>query len=175
MAKYFSKKQLENFKIWLQQQGASILAPTNPYELIRFECILGTGVLYTNSTGQQKMSNGLAMFSAIEAYKTGTFWHGKQVNVKKTIGRKTRKSLRDKLIERDGEFCFFCDKPVTGLNLTLEHYVALAAGGPNTLNNMVLACIDCNNAVDCMNVIEKAHYRDKKRGIILHERFTQKK
>lgn|GEM_PF-2863626 len=39
--------RVELFKGWLNAAGADVLSPTNPYELVRFDCPHGIGVLYT--------------------------------------------------------------------------------------------------------------------------------
>lgn len=65
-----------------------------------------------------------------------------------------RKSLRNRLIRRDGELCHYCEcvmvEPVASAEvmpdtMTLEHIVPQSCGGSNEMTNLVLACSDCNN------------------------------
>ena len=156
---YLDKKQLKSFEKWLTQQGSSIIATTNPYELLRFECKLGTGVLYTGKRGQSVSSEMVS--NAIECWKSQTKWGGKGKPTRRNGGSKSK---RDKLIERDGCECFFCGNEFKPTQLTLEHFVSLAQGGPNNMSNSVLACKPCNKAVDCMNVVDKVAYRDAQRA-----------
>ena len=51
-------------------------------------------------------------------------------------------NTKDYLIHRDGESCFYCG--ATDKKLFKEH-VAPRAIGSNSVNNLVLSCLDCNN------------------------------
>lgn len=58
----------------------------------------------------------------------------------------------DTLRSRDGDSCNYCSAvmdfgpwtPTNILGATVDHVVPLAAGGPDTLANTVLACLSCN-------------------------------
>lgn len=63
-----------------------------------------------------------------------------------------RKSLRTRLMRRDGELCHYCEcamvmpGPRTAPDaMTLEHIVPQSYGGSDDITNLVLACSDCNN------------------------------
>ena len=45
------KGVVDKFKAWLSEQGAEILAPTNPYELVRFRAQSAVHVIYTGRRG----------------------------------------------------------------------------------------------------------------------------
>ena len=49
-----------------------------------------------------------------------------------------------KLINRDGPHCHYCFKFLCRSQGTLDHVVPKSFGGPNCLDNYVLACSDCN-------------------------------
>ena len=155
--------KLEAFKEWLTQHGASILAVTNQYELLRFECDLGTGVLYRKSNPRLQTVSGPVMLDAINAFKRKHKWKGKTKPTKRSTSPRIRKSTRQKLAERDGCECFFCAVPLPVDELTLEHFVPVSSGGPNKLSNMVLACKRCNDDVGTMNVADKCKFREIKR------------
>lgn len=66
-----------------------------------------------------------------------------------------RKSLRHRLLARDGNICHYCDcemvSPPAGGKapdraMTLEHIVPQSYGGTDDITNLVLACAECNNA-----------------------------
>jgi 5-methylcytosine-specific restriction endonuclease McrA len=62
------------------------------------------------------------------------------------MGRKTRRRRRSDLLARDGNRCRWCDVPFTSGNPpTMDHIVALKDGGTDRLDNLVLACAQCNN------------------------------
>lgn len=52
--------------------------------------------------------------------------------------------------ERDGNRCKYCRKKFlndkkSNLQLTLDHYIPKCLGGSNHIENIVLACLGCNN------------------------------
>lgn len=61
-------------------------------------------------------------------------------------GRYISKKLRAAVYERDQYACFFCGKRQDdGADLTLDHFIARALGGPNTFDNLFTACRSCNS------------------------------
>lgn len=48
------------------------------------------------------------------------------------------------LLERDGARCSYCDQ--TPINYHVDHFIPRAKGGHDRMNNLVLACPDCNLA-----------------------------
>ncbi len=52
---------------------------------------------------------------------------------------------RIKVYERDGYKCRYCEKQLTRFTATLDHVVAIAEGGGNSLENLVTACLSCNS------------------------------
>ncbi len=71
------------------------------------------------------------------------------------VGTKKRRVLVDALLERDGDRCVWCCRPMLdlpidhradcSLHMTLEHLTPLAVGGTNETWNLALACYACNN------------------------------
>ncbi len=56
----------------------------------------------------------------------------------------TLRENRTKAYERDGYICRYCQKQLTRLTATLDHVKPIAAGGDNSLENLVTACLECN-------------------------------
>ena len=54
-----------------------------------------------------------------------------------------RKSVKRAVYERDGHRCVFCG---TTENLTLDHIVRYADGGPDTEDNLRVLCMKCNQS-----------------------------
>ncbi len=49
------------------------------------------------------------------------------------------------IFARDGGRCVWCDRPVTpGVDASLDHVTPRSKGGDNTQQNLVLACVPCN-------------------------------
>lgn len=54
--------------------------------------------------------------------------------------------LRRQVAEDAGHCCGYCltDEALSGIPLTLDHLIPVAAGGPTTRDNLWLACRPCN-------------------------------
>ncbi len=50
---------------------------------------------------------------------------------------------RKNILRRDGHRCQFCGRG--DLSLTLDHVLPVSRGGEDTWENLVCACVDCNN------------------------------
>lgn len=142
-----SPKALNALKAQLAESGAELLGPTNAHEVLRFRTRLGVGVVYTGRRGETWNEAAIKAREHLAAKKGSLA----PVAVK---GRRKDKSTVNALIERDGEACFFCGKPLDG-DVTVEHLVAVAHGGPNHINNLFLAHFPCNAAAGHMSAPEK--------------------
>lgn len=131
----------------LTEAGAEILAPTNPYEVLRFRTSKGVGVIYSGKRGETWNAEALAARDHLEA-KAGSL---APVAVR---GRRKGKGTVEALVIRDGEGCFFCASPLDG-DITVEHLVAVAHGGPNHVSNLFLAHAACNQAAGHLSAPEK--------------------
>lgn len=154
--KPITKRRVSNFKKWLVVNGAEVLPPTSEWEAVRFRGAEGVGVLYQNSSGQYKFGNQ-AVKHAYECYAENKPWSGRVRPTKRALGGSKRKR---RLLARDGDCCFFCGKVLLD-DVTIEHLVALNQGGPDRMENMVLAHSACNLEAGNMSVIEKVHMRER--------------
>lgn len=60
-----------------------------------------------------------------------------------------RKRLRFSVFRRDGFRCQYCNRSVKdGAVLTLEHIVPLSKGGSWLAENLLTACLECNQGKD---------------------------
>jgi hypothetical protein len=121
----------------LMAAGAEILGPTNPYEVMRFRTVYGVGVVYRGRKGETWNAEAVAARDHIETSKKGSL---SPVAIK---GRRTDGGTVQALLIRDGDECFFCGDPLEG-DITVEHLVAVAHGGPNHISNLFLAHAACN-------------------------------
>lgn len=82
-------------------------------------------------------------------------------SLKKAVskGRKARTAKVKKLIERDGNKCFYCDKDLKIKEITIEHLKATSKGGGNGLKNLKISCLRCNVRAGNLDVSEKLKLR----------------
>lgn len=139
---------LDAFRKRVISAGGEILGPTNPYELMRFRTRYGVGVIYTGRRGERWNAEAILARDHIAAFNKGSL---APVEVK---GRRKDKATVAALLERDGDCCFFCGKPL-GDDITVEHLVAVAHGGPNHISNLFLAHQHCNKAAGHLSAPEK--------------------
>jgi Zn finger protein HypA/HybF involved in hydrogenase expression len=57
----------------------------------------------------------------------------------------------NKLLMSEAKACAYCE---TGMPLQWEHIIPASKGGPDTIDNMVLACPSCNQSKGNKNVLE---------------------
>lgn len=138
---------LATFRKRLKAAGAEILAPTNPYEVLRFRSSKGVGVIYKGKRGETWNAEALAARDHLDA-GAGSL---APVAIK---GRRKDKATVEALLTRDGDNCLFCGKALDG-DITVEHLVAIAHGGPNHISNLFLAHAACNQAAGHMSAPEK--------------------
>lgn len=55
------------------------------------------------------------------------------------------KRVRQRVIDRDGMICCYCDYPLSTDKITMEHIVPHSKWGDFTVTNLTVACHDCNN------------------------------
>ena len=152
-------KKLNGFERWLNQNGAEIVPPTNPYEAIRFKSQYGTGVLYRKENGRFSFNSEVAK-QAFDCFRQCRPWSG----VPKLPRQKKKNRTIRILLGRDGGDCFYCAKPMVEGDISVEHLVNLVHGGTNSLSNKVLAHIKCNNEADCLPLVDKIKLRDEMRA-----------
>lgn len=147
---------LATFEKRLKEAGAEILGPTNPYEVLRFRTSLGVGVIYTGKRGESWNAEAVAAREHLDAQK------GSLATVQ-VRGRRTDKATVAALMKRDGDACFFCGLALEG-DITIEHLVAIAHGGPNHVSNLFLAHGECNREAGHLSAPEKVALAIAKRG-----------
>lgn len=153
-----SQKQINNFKYWLSERGAELLPPTNSYEVVRFRCNHGTGVVYTGKKGN-KFSDPFVS-DAFSCYSNSKKWDGKFKTVRRVSGKHKRE-----LLIRDGDECFYCGEVMPEDDITKEHLFSIAQGGRDHINNCVLAHKLCNDKAGHLPIIEKVKMREKMREL----------
>lgn len=145
----------EAFTKKLVAAGGEVLAPTNPYEVLRFRTSHGVGVVYCNSRGKETWNREA---QAAQAHLS-TPGSGSLAPVA-TVKGKRRPGDAAALLARDGGLCFFCILPFLG-DMTVEHLVPRAHGGPNHISNKFLAHHRCNSDAGHLSAPEKIAIHDR--------------
>ncbi|AJA07420.1 hypothetical protein SKP52_02425 [Sphingopyxis fribergensis] len=142
------------FRAALVAAGGEMLAPTNPYEIVRFRTSHGVGIIYRNKRGRETWNAEALQAKAHIADRKGSL---APVAV---VGRRRDAATVNALLIRDGASCFFCRAPL-GDDITVEHLVAIAHGGPNHVSNLFLAHGECNRRAGHLSAPEKIAMRDQ--------------
>jgi len=138
--------KIQSFKKWLEARGCEIFPVTNEYELLRFKG-KETGVVYSSGkTSNQYTRHAFFCFS-----NPSEKWDGAPI---KELRQTTYRKEKRKLLERDGDICFLCGLKLFE-DITIEHLIALASGGKNSLDNMVLMHRKCNELSGTLPISEK--------------------
>ncbi len=139
---------------WLLARGSAVLAPTNPYEVIRFVGTSGTAIIYRNEANRlTNWHNGAD--AAFKAYLSGNS-NWRAVERQKKPGRLgERKRTVLSIVARDGWSCVYCGHMTTLETATVEEIVARTHGGPQHLANQALAHRECNQAASHLSAREK--------------------
>ncbi|PTR06400.1 MULTISPECIES: HNH endonuclease [unclassified Novosphingobium] len=151
MSKPTPNQTIEKLLTAVVAAGGERLAPTNPYEVARFRTLYGVGVIYRNARGKQTWTPEAEMAQDHIKAKKGSL---APVVVVNRAGQAQRRSAVLRILERDGGDCFFCGLPLAD-DVTLEHLVPIAHGGPNHISNLVCAHAACNLEAGHLSVAEK--------------------
>ncbi len=151
MSKPTPDQTIEKLLAAIVAAGGERLAPTNPYEVARFRTLYGVGVVYRNSKGKQTWNAEAEM--ARDHIKAGKGSLA-PVAVVNRASHAQRRSAVLRVLDRDGGNCFFCGDPLAD-DVTLEHLVPIAHGGPNHISNLVCAHAVCNHEAGHLSVAEK--------------------
>lgn len=148
------------FEDWAVQNGAIWLEPKTEWEFARFTAQGAPRVIYQNKKGDLSFSDEFTR-KAWGKFKVG---HAATLGPKKRDARHKAEKMR-KIVERDGEECFFCGvAEFTGADaMTLEHLVPKAHHGPNHMSNLVIAHASCNVKAGNLSAAEKVRLRDEMR------------
>lgn len=150
----------DKFQTFLEKSGVEFLELTNPYELFRFRCKEGVGVVYE---GKRGITCTGAADTALEFFRNKRDWIAS-----KKYQRFERPETRNFLLERDGTKCFFCNKEM-GEDVTIEHLLPRKSGGNDNYANLVLAHQKCNLAVGSISLKEKFLFFHNSRNSMTQE------
>lgn len=158
-----TRKQLEK-KIpaiadWLTARGAEVLAPTSEFEVLRFRSGGNTVVIYAKASGDLTIER--AARDMLNAFASNGPW-----TAGIAVKRVKRSSDIQRMLDRDGGCCFLCGHQL-GEDITVEHLVPVAFGGPNHISNKALAHKACNAQMGHLSVMEKIHLREQRLAAVV--------
>lgn len=144
------KPRLPKFRAWLEARGASLLVPTNEWELLRFKTGTATAVIYTSKLGGLTFTGESR--AALEAFVRNDPWRAAPATKR---GKKVNGPIYQALRQRDGDACFFCLRDVSEDEESIEHLISVTHQGPDHMGNYVLAHRACNAQAGHLSAMEK--------------------
>jgi hypothetical protein len=69
-----------------------------------------------------------------------------QRSLEMVMKSKQKKSRKQQLDKKDGSCCWWCGKDLAPSEQTLEHMIPRSMGGGNNLENLRIACRQCNSS-----------------------------
>lgn len=147
------KKTFKTIDDYVSVIGADIIENSNnPYEVIRFIANSDTCVIYEGKKGL-KGNNDLAN-KIIDG-----FYNNELIKLDKEKREPLKRKFYNKIIERDGNLCFYTNKELSLENASIEHLIPLSKGGKNNLDNLVLCLKEENLKMGDTSLVEKIKYK----------------
>lgn len=169
--------KVPEFLAFVAANGGEVGTPTNPYEVVRYRAYWrGTKtssvhVVYAKESGLLTWTGGSeghyrafldgARMDELPSVPEAPKAKAAEPRLPKKGGKgKSASRTRAVLRLRDGDDCWFCGKPM-GDDCTLEHLIAKAKGGNNSLANYALAHRQCNADAAALPLVEKIAMRTR--------------
>ncbi|MCC7268712.1 MAG: HNH endonuclease [Caulobacteraceae bacterium] len=140
-------KQLAGLVDWFKTQGQPAAAHAG--ELVRRRTPGGIALIRKGKGASVVLSHA-AIKAVVEATARPSI-------------KAARRNRLNRLAERDGWNCFYCDTALSLETATIEHLCSLKAEGPKVLDNLALACRGCNALAGSLPVTAKVRLRDQLR------------
>lgn len=169
--------RVPEFLAFVAANGGEVGTPTSPYEVVRYRAYWrGTQtsaihIVYAKESGLLTWTGGSqghyrafldgARMDELPGVAEGPKAAPAEQRLPKKKG-KSKAPTRAALLARDGGNCWFCGTPMGG-DCTIEHLIAKAKGGNNSLSNYALAHRQCNADAADLPLVEKIALRDRLR------------
>lgn len=144
----------QNFIDYLELMGCEIIPSDNCRESVKFKAGKETCIIYEDHRGKISFNSKYAtdIFNA--------FINNRKFK-KNSPSRNNRRRLREAVLKRDGNKCFYTGVEMSPEEMTLEHLVPISKGGSNNLHNLVLCSKQSNARMADKMLIEKIKYREE--------------
>lgn len=153
------KELFNRFCKWLSRKGNAVLPNIFEGDILRFVSGPHIIVLKQFRDKPHYYCSDVPLFNNI----FDEFVSGKTKKNPQATKKKKYKKWKPYLIHKYGQKCFICDEEYPSEELTVEHLLARTYGPNDHINNMCLACTDCNTKLDSLPVADKILFRDQKR------------
>lgn len=148
-----AKEVFSSIRAYLEAIGVNrIETSNNPYEVARFVANDDVCVIYEGKKGYRG-NNPLAN-KIIES-----FHQKKMINIQDSKRKPLKDQFYEKLLERDGNKCFYTGKEMSFEEASIEHLIPLSKGGKNNLDNLVLCLKEENAKMANLPLVEKIKYK----------------
>ena len=148
------KNLFKDIRIYLDHIGVNHLEIKSSYEIARFMANEEVCVIYG---GKKGVSGSNELAKKIVSH----FEQKKLINVQSERRKTLKERFYLKLLERDGDKCFYTGKEMTTENSSIEHLIPLSKGGKNNLDNLVLCLKEENAKMANLPLVEKIKYKIK--------------
>lgn len=138
---------VEKFTTYVKEAGAELLETTNQHEVLRFRCKEGVGIVYFGRRGFNLQGAALTAHSF--------FARRKRWRASKHYQRYEKPEMREALLQRDGNTCFYCGVDMLEEDMTIEHLLSKAHGGTSIEENLVVVHESCNKQAGSLPLPEK--------------------
>ena len=148
-------KIFRDISLYLEAIGANqIETSKSTYEVARFIVDDETCVIYSGKKGLS--GNNKHSKNIIEA-----FYAKRMINIQSEKRITLKQKFYQKLLERDGDRCFYSGKKMDVDSSSIEHLIPLSKGGKNNLDNLVLCLKEENEKMANLPLVEKIKYKIK--------------
>ena len=158
------------FLAFVAANGGEVGVPTNRYEVVRYRAHWrGTNkasvhIVYAKENGLLTFTGGsMGHYRAFLAGAPMEELPTEEKRNKPKNGSARRHNRRARLLDRDGNGCWFCGEPMDD-DCTIEHLVPKSKGGRDALANYALAHRQCNADAADMPLVEKIAMRERLRA-----------
>lgn len=145
---------IDKFIYYLELEGVEVLPNTDRNTIVTFT---------VNNVVHKILErpDRTIYFDSKESAQIFTAFKNNKHLKKKNAKRDRTVKLRQQLLKRDGNKCFYTGKEMKPEDITLEHLVPLSKGGKNNLHNLVLCCKEENIKMGNKMLVEKILYREQ--------------
>jgi 5-methylcytosine-specific restriction endonuclease McrA len=143
----------KDISLFLEAIGANqIQTSNNAYEVARFLVNDDICVIYSGKKGYSGNNP-----SAVKIINS--FLNKKLINIQDEKRLTLKQKFYNKLLERDGNSCFYTGSTLTLENSSIEHLIPLSKGGKNNMDNLVLCLKEENEKMANLPLIDKVKYK----------------
>ncbi len=148
---------IDAFRLWLVDGGSIVNEPVSEWEILRYSHP------QDGLCSAYRRKNNCVTLPPVVQEHYSKFIRNEIPGRIDRPAPKAKRTLRELLLDRDGDTCFFCGDFLEG-DASLEHLLPISKGGTNDPSNLCLAHESCNMAAGNLSIVEKIAYRESLRA-----------